>query len=148
MWRNLMTKSALRAIVAFAFCVALAGSAFADQIVFKNGDRITGKIVSMDEGKIEIKSAVAGTVKVDLKDVSTFSTDGPIEIHLNDGTVLKQPVAADKEGSIAAGGADMKPQSISLAAMKSINPPNGTWTGSVTVGASLARGNTDSESVN
>ncbi|HEX4796379.1 MAG TPA: DUF481 domain-containing protein [Humisphaera sp.] len=143
-----MNNFALRALTAFAVCLSLTGSALADQIVFKNGDRLTGKIVSMDGGKLVVKSAVAGAVTVDLKDVSTFSTDGPIEIHLNDGTVLKQPVAVDKEGTISAGGADMKPETISLGAVKSINPPNGTWTGSVTVGGSFARGNTDSDSIN
>jgi len=48
---------------------AAAAFAQADQIVLKNGDRITGTIQSADDGKLIILSPIAGTITVALGDV-------------------------------------------------------------------------------
>ena len=79
---------------------ATARLAPADQIVLKNGDRITGTIQSADDGKLIILSPIAGTITVALSDVKTFSTDGPIKIVLDDGTVINQAVTPGKDGTI------------------------------------------------
>src|SRR5687768_12285158 len=89
--------STLAAIAVLAFPVF----ARADEIHFKNGDKLTGKIVSADGGKLTIKSNVAGAIEVDLADVRTFSSDEPITLKLKDGTILKQPVTGGPEGQIA-----------------------------------------------
>jgi putative salt-induced outer membrane protein YdiY len=139
-------KLLIAPIALFAFFAA----AFvqADEIRFKNGDRLTGSIKSMEAGKLSIKTAVAGTVTVDMKDVSTFSTDGPIEVRLSDGTQLKQRIAASDAGQVSLTGGDVAAQNVPLASVKAINPSVGTWTGSAVVGGTLARGNTNSESLN
>ena len=64
-----------------AIIAAFAASATADEIVFNNGDRLTGKVLSADGGKLKIKTDVAGEVTVDLKDVKTFSTAEFSRIH-------------------------------------------------------------------
>lgn len=62
-----------------AFClialVVFADSAFADQLVMKNGDRITGKIVSQTDGKIAIETDYAGTVTVVADKVASVKID-------------------------------------------------------------------------
>jgi hypothetical protein len=81
---------------AITFLVALAAAvatARADQIVLNNGDRISGQILSADGGSLIILSPIAGKITVDLKNVRTFSTDGPIKILLSDGTTLNQTIA-------------------------------------------------------
>jgi putative salt-induced outer membrane protein YdiY len=80
---------------------------------------------------------------VDLKDVETFTTDEPIEIRLNDGTVVKGRVGAAEAGSVTA-----VTGPVALARVKSINPKEGKWTGSVVAGGVVNRGNTDTESLN
>lgn len=125
-----------------------ASSSFADEVVFKNGDHLTGKIEKMDGGKMSIKSAVAGSVTVDMKDVSTFASDGPIEVRLSDGSIMHQKIASSDDGQITLAGGDVAAQKIPLSSVKSINPGIGTWTGSITVGGNLARGNTNAEQLN
>ncbi|MGH7215285.1 MAG: DUF481 domain-containing protein, partial [Tepidisphaeraceae bacterium] len=63
-------------------CLAGAVPAIADEVLFKNGDKLTGKVVDYDGKKVTIDSKVAGKVSVDMKDVQTFTTDEPITIRL------------------------------------------------------------------
>ncbi len=62
-----------------AFClialVVFANSAFADQLVLKNGDRITGKVISQTDGKIAIETDYAGTVTVVADKVASVKID-------------------------------------------------------------------------
>lgn len=136
-------------IAALIVLSVLSSPVIAGEIVFKNGDRLTGKIVSAEGGKLTIESAVAGTVIVDMANVQTFSTDEPIEMHLSDGTVLKQQVSTSPtEGTIATAESDaMAAQEIAVANVTEINPPPVKWTGSVNAGALLTRGNSETDQV-
>lgn len=138
-----------------ATIVAMCGSvATADEILFKNGDRLTGTITRAAEGKLTIQTTIAGEVTVDLSEVRTFSTDEPIEIRLGDGSVLPgQTVdASDQEGVIQTqGGADaaIQPQTLELSQVSAINPPDdgATWSGAFTIGGTITRGNSKTESL-
>src|SRR5947209_20605541 len=92
-----MPRRILRGWLAVALC---GGTAAADEIMMKNGDRLTGKIDSMDGTKLVVDSTPAGKVSVDLKDVSTFSTDEPVVLKLADGTVSRQRVGTGPAGQI------------------------------------------------
>ena len=59
--------------------VALPGPASGDEVLFLNGDRLTGKILSATGGKLTIKTEAAGDVTVDMAKVKTFSTDEPVK---------------------------------------------------------------------
>src|SRR5207248_11666646 len=72
----------------------LSAPAFADEVVFKNGDRLTGTIKSVDGGKLTIDTKVAGVVTVDMGDVQTFSTDTPVQMKLKDKTVMRDKVGS------------------------------------------------------
>ncbi len=74
--------------------VAAVGPAWADEVVFMNGDRLTGKLVVMTNGKLSFTSDLFGKLDFDFDLVQTFSTAEPVEIHLFDGTVLKDQVLA------------------------------------------------------
>lgn len=143
-----MNRSVLAAAVATALA---AGTASADEVVFNNGDRLTGTVVSAEGGKLTIKSAVAGEIKVDMKDVKTFSTDQPVELKMADGSVIKDQVKAAPEGSgqvETAGTGNVRAQPVSLTEVKQINPPPVRWTGSVLAGGLITRGNSDTDSFN
>jgi putative salt-induced outer membrane protein YdiY len=133
-------------LLSCALCAAVPLAARADEIVFNNGDHLSGDITALAGGKLTVKTEVAGEIKVDLKEVKTFSTTHPIEIHLQDGTVLHQSVNTADAGRITtAGSPQIKPQTLSLSAIDSINPPAAHWTGSITASGLLARGNTNSD---
>src|SRR4030095_14987967 len=106
-----------------AVSLALADRAAADEILFLNGDRLTGKIVSADGGKLTIKTETAGDGTVDLAKVKTFSTDEPIVIKTGD-TTLSSKVTGGADGTVqvvpVAGGS---PQVIALKDVGKIHPP-------------------------
>lgn len=114
-----------RAIVAIVVCVlACSLPVSADEIHLRNGDRLSGQIVRLTDGKLVFKSQLAGEVTVDLKDIRTFSSDTPVEIHLQDGTVLRQPVATAESNQFAiAKGETLRPQTFELGSIASIGKP-------------------------
>jgi putative salt-induced outer membrane protein YdiY len=119
----------------------------ADEVFFKNGDHLTGKIETLEASKLTITTAVAGKVTVDLKDVRTFSSDAPLAMKLNDGTVIHQKVAAGPDGQVAiAPGGALQPQAVPISSIKSVNFKE-DWTGTLTVGGELARGNTNTDTL-
>jgi putative salt-induced outer membrane protein YdiY len=136
---------------AFALILALtslSSSLWADQVVLKNGDRLTGKIVNLIDGKMTVKSDVAGEVTIDLKNIQTFSSEAPLTIHLKDGTVLHQPaMAAEPNQFSIATGKPLQTQTFSLSQVASINKPGPRWTGSITGSVSSTHGNTHAESI-
>lgn len=56
-------------------CFLLASSAWADTIHLNNGDRISGSIVLLDGGRLLVKTAYAGTINLDLKQVASMESD-------------------------------------------------------------------------
>src|SRR3954465_15252750 len=87
-----------------ATLVATTGSLWADEIVFNNGDHLTGKIVTYDGEKLTIDTPMAGEICVDWKNVRPFSSDQPINVVLSDGSVIHQRVvAAEGDRQIAIG---------------------------------------------
>lgn len=105
----------------------------------------------LTEGKLVFNSQLAGEVTVSLADIRTLTSDSPIEIHLKDGTVLHQPVAAGEPNEFAiAAGEPLRPQTFKLADVALINPPpkpRPKWTGSLSGAVSSTHGNTTAESV-
>ena len=79
-----------------------------DEILLKNGDRISGKIQHLVDGKLTIKSDAAGTVTVDLSNIQTLSSDGPIEVNLKDKTGFTQKVSSAGPGQFAIEGDDLR----------------------------------------
>src|SRR5262249_15598573 len=138
-------RAAIAASILMVLCAAIAR---ADEVIFNNGDRLTGKIEMMDGGKMKIKSKIAGEVTVKMEDVKTFSSDEPVTLKLEDGTVLKQKVAAAGPGEVQIQpGGPVQQQNVKLASVKKINPQE-SWTGAITVGGLLTRGNSDTEQLN
>jgi len=140
-----MKKTSLWAL---AGCVVFLTAARGDEILFKSGDRLTGTVKMVAEGKMTFESEVAGTLTLKMDDIKTFSTESPIEIGMNNGTVLMQKVTALGDGfvSIDAEGTT-QPQSLALADMIKINPEKPRWKGAVIAGATLVRGNSESSTV-
>ncbi|MCL5279712.1 MAG: hypothetical protein M1376_07375 [Planctomycetes bacterium] len=96
----------------------------ADEVYLKNGDRLTGQIVRMTDGKLIFLSKAAGEVTVNLTDIQTFSSNEPVEVRLKDGTVLHQSVGAAEPNEFALkGAAPSERQKVPLAELAAINPP-------------------------
>jgi len=61
----------------------------ADQIVMKNGDRVTGSIVKKDEKTLTIKSTHFGTVTLPWSEVSSVTADKPVNVELTGGQTVQ-----------------------------------------------------------
>jgi putative salt-induced outer membrane protein YdiY len=145
-----LMRFAIRAGVVLALCFVGIVHTRADEILFNNGDRITGKILSAADGKLKIKTSVAGEVTVEMKDVKTFTTDEPVTIKLKDGNVINDKVsAATTQNAVqTAGTGGVAAQNVDLTLVEKVNAPPVKWTGSLVAGALISRGNTESEAYN
>src|ERR1017187_7407095 len=140
--------------VGFLSLLCYSASLQAEQFTLKNGDHLSGAIVSMDGKKLVLKTTYAGDVSIDWAEVSEFSSD-------------KQPLVvtkADKQlvsGMVAAEGTDvlvttaqgvqrvpradvttMRSPADQAAYEKSLHPGMlEDWTGGGNFGFALARGN-------
>jgi putative salt-induced outer membrane protein YdiY len=143
-----MRRQILLLTFSLFFCTQ---SVHADELIFTNGDHLTGKIDHLVEGKMVFKSDILGEVKFDLSKIKTFSTDDPIAVHLKDETVLLQKITSSEPGKFGIEGAGtVKAQDFELASISSINPPVKPlpkWTGNISVGVTSTHGNTKSQSM-
>ncbi len=123
----------------------LVSVASADEIVFTNGDRLSGEVVRLVEGTLTLKSQILGQIEVDVARIQTFSTSKPVEIHTREGTILKDVVVKGDPGEIhTAGTSPVGPQTFALAEMAALNPPPReapAWKGTLTAGLDIERGN-------
>lgn len=104
--------------------------ALADQIVLKNGDRLTGKVVSTSEEKVTIITELAGTVTISRTNVEKVIIDPP-EVKVINVSDQREP---DQSATVPAN-ADSR-----TAAKTALTTG---WDGSVNVGFSLTSGNAD-----
>jgi putative salt-induced outer membrane protein YdiY len=144
----LLSFAVAPALLRFAAAPAAAILAFAapDEVIFKNGEKIVGKITNVIDGKITIESESMGVVKAPLDKVATFSTSEPIEIRFDDGTIVKQRVTAGETGFVMLSkDGILEPQKLPLSKVKKINPPPVKWTGDLSAGATFTRGNSDTD---
>lgn len=136
-------------LIAGCACALSVAPAMGDEIVFKNGDRLTGKIVEADGGKLKIKTPVAGDVTVSMEDVQSFSTDEPITVRLQDGSTLKQrAVQAEQAGRVGlAAEGPLAAQEIEVTQISKINPQPAKWSGALTLSGMYTQGNSETFSL-
>lgn len=133
-------------LVFLALCLT-GSAALADEVLMKNGDRLSGKI-TFDGSKLTIETKNEGKLSVDLKDVKTFSSDSPADVVLSDGQKLHGRIDSGADGNITLAPPEGPVQVVPFGQLHAINPPPVRWSGSILLGGLLARGNTDSDSFN
>ncbi|MBW8015547.1 MAG: DUF481 domain-containing protein [Planctomycetes bacterium] len=144
-----------RHLAAIGVCILVlcfSFSAFAGSVHLTNGDRLTGKIVKMAGGKLTLESEMAGTIEIPLKNIKTLDSDEELEMHFNNGTVVKKPVVISAAvGRVRiVGDGTIDSQEIAIADLKLINPPlpeKPRWKGSVSLGMTYTSGNTNNETL-
>ena len=138
-------------LIVLACVVLFVQSTNGDEVLFKNGDHLTGKIVHLLDGKLVFKSDVAGEVTVNLSEIQTLSSDEAIEVNLKDSTGFKQKVLSSEPGRFGVEGTEaLKAQEFAVADIVSINPPikpAPKWTGSISAGLTSTHGNTKTENI-
>ncbi|HWF88507.1 MAG TPA: hypothetical protein VN659_06710, partial [Pyrinomonadaceae bacterium] len=83
-----------RIVLLLIILVSLTADAFGDQIVLKNGDRLTGTIERSDGKIIVFKSDLVGEVTVALDNVEDLTANKPLYLTLTDGRVVSGLITA------------------------------------------------------
>lgn len=95
---NPMSK--LTGLLALAFFAVLSlSTTWADQVVLKNGDRVTGSIVKKDGKSLTIKTDQFGVVTTSWDQVESIKADKPVNIVLQDGKTV-QGTLVTMEGKV------------------------------------------------
>lgn len=132
----------MRYITVLAALLVFSGLVRGDEIIFNNGDRLTGTIKTNADGRIIIDSPGAGEVVVDLRKAQSIRTDAPSNVTLSDGTTTSGTIAPMGDGLVT-----VNQRNYKLTDLKTINAPPVRWTGSFTLNGMFTRGNSSTESV-
>ena len=144
------------ALSVFAFGSAV----FADQVVLKNGDRLTGTITKSDDKTLLIKTEFAGDVTVQWPAVQEVSSTQPLHVTMANGKTVAGPVttadgslavATTTSGTVSVAKGDvtaLRSDAEQTAYEKSLHPGllQG-WAGGANVGFALTAGNSDTRSL-
>ena len=147
---------AIRSIMACMLLLSIANNTLADQIVLKNGDRLTGKIVKSDGGKLVVQTELVGQVSVDLSAVNSITSDQPLYVTLDDGRTVSGIITVS-ENKAELRAANSKPVSIERSAIRFIRSEAehlayersldpgwfDYWSGGADIGFALTSGNSD-----
>lgn len=119
----------------------------ADVVITNEGDRITGTITSVADGKMVVHSGVVGDVTIPLTHIRTFSTDKPLEFHLADGTVITRQVEQSSPGEVLVSGTGLGAgQPLMVSSIDEVNPK--AFSASFQLGGTISRGNTYNDTLN
>ena len=80
--------------------LAFASGVRADELVFRNGDRLSGRIVHLTGGKLAFDSDLLGQVEVAADALQNLVSTEPIEIHTVDGSVFTDRAVMGESGEL------------------------------------------------
>jgi hypothetical protein len=126
---------------------------WADQIVMKNGDRVTGSIVKKDGKDLTIKTDQFGLVTTSWDQVASIKIDNPVTVVLQDGRSVQGAVATnDGKVEVAAPGASVSVTPPDVTAIRNADEQKAyerlqhpgwlqLWAGTANIGLAGAAGN-------
>ena len=141
-----MPRMTLALLPMLILVLSPADPARGDEVLFLNGDRLSGKILKAAGGKLTIKTEGAGEVSVDMAKVKTFSTDSPVAVGVKEQPPVSADVGAGPDRYVQTAPAPgAPPQPVAIADISAINPTPPAWTGSFSLNGSLTSGNSETE---
>jgi putative salt-induced outer membrane protein YdiY len=144
--------------LAVLWIVVLVPSVFADQVTLKNGDRLTGSIVTSDAKTLVLKTDYAAEVTIKWDFVHEIKSSEPLYVGTKAGQVMvgrvttsddKFVVATKESGSVTVARADVTSlrnaaeEKKAQAALERLRHPrlSDLWSGYLDAGLGLVRGN-------
>lgn len=91
---------AIRIIMACMLLLGIASTTYADQVILKNGDIISGRVISKSGDTLTFNTAYAGDLKISWKEISTLSTDSPVATLLDDDSYLHTSLLPAESGAV------------------------------------------------
>src|ERR1022692_2189399 len=126
-----------------------AGALLADQVVLKNGDTLTGRVIQKDGAKLTLKSELLGEVSIPWAAVKSLKSDGDLVVVLPGGEPVKGKISTNgdnlevaSKSAPLAGIAVIRDEAEQKKWEKLEHPGFGQmWAGNFDLGLALARGN-------
>ena len=132
--------------------LSMAGIVSADEVVLKNGSHLIGEVLKKDGSSLEFKTPFAGTLKIKWTNIIEVKMDKPIQLMLQDESLLMADALKKKEDTIEVSNKnENQVQIIKQSEMAYINPD--PWrigegykiTGGINVALKSQHGNTDKD---
>jgi putative salt-induced outer membrane protein YdiY len=118
-----MKKNIALLFIIVMVSVLITKNSLADEVRLKNGDKLTGQIVRMQEGKLTLKTTYAGEITIIWQEVAGIQTDGSVKIVLTDETTLEGTTEAVEDGKMKLATDKLETSSsFSLVDVKAVNP--------------------------
>jgi hypothetical protein len=119
-----------------------------DAIVLGNGDRLTGRVVGVEGGKLTFDVPAVGKITVALAGLRSIETTGTVtvrDLHRVD----RQRRIAGLEGQqlVLVDPASGERSTLAFTELSAINPPPVAWTGSVAINGIVQTGNTERRAI-
>lgn len=134
--------------LALLLIISTSQSVSADTIFLKNGDRISGKVMSMHQNKLRLQTSYA-EIAIPWADIKNMSSDQSITVELTDGSRLKGSLIQSEQGPSIQNTSLSSSIPLSLDNIVAINPPiisdDAIIAGGIHFGGSKSSGNTDNQ---
>lgn len=145
-----MSRRALPFILAFlAISLAARNAAAAERIIMKNGDRLTGEVVRMEEDLLVLKAEISDDkINIEWDRVACLESDRDLTVVLKDSNeTLVGRIECPSPGQFRIVSSKVGPTiELPLSVIHAVNP--GTYRGYLNAGGSLARGNSENAAAN
>lgn len=102
--RSMNTRPVLTGLIALS-AMLFPAAVRADVVETKNGARLVGTIVKISEGTIALNTDYAGALTIKQSEVAGISTDQPVSVRLESGTVLQGTITTEA-GAVQITGSD------------------------------------------
>jgi len=143
-----MKKNLTLLLIIISFAFLIYRNSLADEVRLRNGDKLTGQVVRMQEDKLILKTNYAGEIYIVWEEVTSVKADGSVKVVLKDGTSLEGTTEAVEDGKMKLDTGKLEgPATFSLVDVKAINPEPVKpvkITARANVNITNERGNTDS----
>lgn len=138
----------LRPLFPLLLLLLCTASAHADRLVLQNDDRLSGRVVRLENDVLVFKTDYAEKpILIDRQAVRIITTETAVEVHLAGGELLRGRLSTSEEGTLQiAASEERQPAMTNWSAVQAINPepePKPKWKGGLTVGGTRQTGNTE-----
>jgi putative salt-induced outer membrane protein YdiY len=100
------TSRLLKTVLITTALSAVPSLLLADVVETKNGAHLVGKVTQIDGSTVYLSTDYAGDLKIKQSDVTSITTDAPLNVRLASGTVLKGTLSNAANGGLQINGSD------------------------------------------
>ncbi len=119
----------------------------ADQVTLDNGDRLTGTVKRVADGRLMIGTEYAGDVTIDLKRIASLQTDSDMTVVLDDDTRLYGRLSGNGRTLEVADHEPVEMARVSKVELGRVTDKEWKVSGRFALGASDSSGNTDTQNL-